>query len=93
MINQQEIKKIIQEKRKDYNPSFPPEMKKGSRFYSDEKVINKLRNMYFESKDYQLNRLPRIDQVPEKYIIENINKCFDDLCFADWNYTNPDKWN
>jgi len=89
------IRKYIQDKRVNYITPYPPEMKRGARFNSDNSVEKKLRMMYLEDA-YPLNKLwqlPKIEQVPMDWIDKNINKCFDSLCEADWNFTNNDKWN
>lgn len=84
------LKKFIEDRRSKYEMNYPPEMKKGVRFSSNDSVVNRLRNMYFE--DNKPDRLPKIEEVPRDYIIKNIDRCFDSLCHADWNFSRRDKW-
>lgn len=89
-----EARKYIRKSRRDHKMSHPPEMRKGIRFNSDSCVERKICIMYLEETTgiYDIVRRPKIEDVPMEWIKENLGRCFDALCEADWHFTNPEKW-
>jgi hypothetical protein len=93
-MTEKEVISLVNEARENFTPSFRPESLKGWRFHDNNKVMREIRLQFYEIDFLQglLKPLPKIEQVPEKWIRENMNEVLDKMCQADYHYNNKNKW-
>lgn len=94
-MTKQQVITLIESTRETFEPKFKPESVKGWRYHDNEKVIRNIKIVYYTDnyeRTYKFEPLPKIEDVPDKWIRENIDRILNDLCYADHHFSNKEKW-
>jgi hypothetical protein len=93
-MTEKEVISLVNKARENFVPDFKPESLKGARFNDNNKVMRAIRMKFYEIEFYEslIKPLPKIEQVPDKWIRDNINKILNDMAYTDYHYNNKEKW-
>ena len=83
---------LIEQSRIDFVHGI--ESKAGMRFKDNERVIRAIRMEYykvdFDPTDF--TRMDEIENIPDQWIKDNVDRIMNNLGELDWHYSNKDKW-
>jgi hypothetical protein len=94
-MTKDEVISLVERARENFTPSFKPESLMGWRYHDNDRVIRAIRMRFYEKNTFieeGYKPLPKIDQVPDEWIRENINGILNEMCYADYHFSNKEKW-